>query len=219
MIETIQSGIPVARIELLDEVQMDAVNRYSKLDYPAQPTLFFEFHGTDGRRRASRPSWSRRIADEHGGGRIPLGDQGRGAQQALAGAPRRLLRGARAAARRQGLGDRRLRADLAARRLHRRDASDDLEGHRAARAARRPCRRRQFPPGLRDRPRRCGNELAARRARCNERMVQRALAMGGTCTGEHGIGYGKLDFLEAEHGEAPSTRCARSKARSTPTTS
>ena len=46
VIATIQSGIPVARIELLDEVQMRACNAYSKLDYPEAPTLFFEFHGT-----------------------------------------------------------------------------------------------------------------------------------------------------------------------------
>ncbi len=46
VVATIQAGVPVARIELLDAKQMDAVNRYAKLDYAVAPTLFFEFHGT-----------------------------------------------------------------------------------------------------------------------------------------------------------------------------
>ena len=47
VVATIQAGVPVARIELIDAVTMDAVNRYSKLDYKVAPTLMFEFHGTE----------------------------------------------------------------------------------------------------------------------------------------------------------------------------
>ena len=43
-------------------------------------------------------------------------------------------------------------------------------------------------------------------------MVDRALAMEGTCTGEHGVGYGKMDFLVAEHGEAVSVMRTLKKA-------
>ena len=46
VIDVMSEGVPMARVELLDEVQMDAVNRYSGLDYQLTPTLFFEFHGS-----------------------------------------------------------------------------------------------------------------------------------------------------------------------------
>jgi D-lactate dehydrogenase (cytochrome) len=45
-------------------------------------------------------------------------------------------------------------------------------------------------------------EEQAEASAINDRMVQRAIAMDGTCTGEHGVGHGKMDFLVAEHGEA-----------------
>jgi D-lactate dehydrogenase (cytochrome) len=48
--------------------------------------------------------------------------------------------------------------------------------------------------------------------RLNERLVHRALSLVGTCSGEHGVGYGKIDFLTAEHGEAISVMRAIKKA-------
>jgi D-lactate dehydrogenase (cytochrome) len=47
-------------------------------------------------------------------------------------------------------------------------------------------------------------EEIAEASRLNDQMVARALSMEGTCTGEHGVGYGKMNFLIAEHGEAVS---------------
>jgi D-lactate dehydrogenase (cytochrome) len=67
VITTIQLGIPVARIELLDGLQMRAVNRYSQLSYPEKPTLFFEFHGTSATGVAEHASAVQEMATENGG--------------------------------------------------------------------------------------------------------------------------------------------------------
>ena len=67
MIATIQLGVPVARIELLDEAQMDAVNRYSKTSYPVAPTLFFEFHSDSARHVADQAETVQALAAERGG--------------------------------------------------------------------------------------------------------------------------------------------------------
>ena len=47
VIQTIQAGVPVARIEVANAIQMDAINKYSKLELPVAPTLWLEFHGTE----------------------------------------------------------------------------------------------------------------------------------------------------------------------------
>jgi D-lactate dehydrogenase (cytochrome) len=135
---TIQSGIPVARIELLDEVQVRATNLYSKLTLPEVPMLFVEFHGTQAG-VAEQSARFGEIAEELGGGPFEW------ATLPVAGAPRRLLGGTGLARGRPGDGDRRVRADLSARRVRHGDAArhrpQPLGGsHPRAR------RRRQFSP-------------------------------------------------------------------------
>jgi len=66
VIKTIQSSVPVARIELADAVQMDAINRYSKLDLQIAPTLWLEFHGSEASVREQAEA-ARKIASEHRG--------------------------------------------------------------------------------------------------------------------------------------------------------
>ena len=65
VIKVMDSGISIARIELLDEVQMDAVNRFSGLDYDVAPTLFFEFHGSENT-VAESSKLAGEIASKHG---------------------------------------------------------------------------------------------------------------------------------------------------------
>ncbi|MCG8510786.1 MAG: FAD-binding protein [Rhodospirillales bacterium] len=208
VILTIQSGIPIARIELLDEVQMDAVNRYSKLDYAVQPTLFMEFHGSDSGVKEQAES-VQEIAGDFGGADFQW--------SVLAEERNRLWRARHdafyaAMALRPGCGG--MTTDVCVPISRLADCiletkADIQESHLIA-----PLVGHVGDGNFHlvilvdpDDPR--DMEEAKR---LSDRLVMRALAMDGTCTGEHGVGYGKMDFLVAEHGEALSVMRAVKKA-------
>jgi D-lactate dehydrogenase (cytochrome) len=198
VIETIQSGVAVARIELLDEAQIAAINKYSKLDHKIAPTLFFEFHGSAAG-VVEQSTTVKAIADEHGG------DDFRWSTTAE---ERSKLWRARHDA---------YYAALASRPGSKGWATDVcVPISRLAECiseTKKDLARSSIPSALvghvgdgnfhlvfmidPNRP-----EEIAEAGRLNDRMIARALAMDGTSTGEHGVGYGKMDFLVAEHGEA-----------------
>ncbi|HYM71336.1 MAG TPA: FAD-linked oxidase C-terminal domain-containing protein [Stellaceae bacterium] len=198
VILTIQSGIPVARIELLDEPQMEAINKYSKLDHKVAPTLFFEFHGTaDG--VAEQVALVKQIAGEYGGAdfrwattqeeRSKLWQARHDAYYAaLAMRP-----GSKGWATDVCVPISRLAECIA-------ETKTDLAQSSIPSALAGHVGDGNFHLIFMIDPNR--PEEIAEASRLNDRMVARALAMDGTCTGEHGVGYGKIDFLTAEHGGA-----------------
>ncbi len=198
VIRTMQFGIPVARIELLDERQMDAVNRYARTNYPAAPTLFFEFHGVSERAVAEHAELVKQIALEHGGGEFlwALRPEDRArlwhARHHALYAALALKPGARAWTTDVCVPLSRLAECIRA-------AKEDLAGSPLPATLAGHAGDGNFhliylvdPTSEAD---------LAEAERLNERLVQHALALGGTCTGEHGIGLGKRRFLLAEHGE------------------
>ena len=199
VITAIQLGIPVARIELLDEVQLEAVNRFSRLDYPVAPTLFFEFHGLSERDVLEQASAVEEVAREHGARRF---------DQAVTAEARAALWQARHDAYYAALalrpGSRGWTTDVCVpiSRLAecivetKKDVASSslvaaLVGHVGDGNF-----HMIFPVRPED-----PSELAEVQ-RLTDRLVERALRLGGTCTGEHGVGLGKQRFMSAEHGEA-----------------
>ena len=199
VIVAMQLGIPVARIELLDDVQMDACIRYSQLtEFAPKPTLFFEFHGTEaGVREQAETIQS--LAADHGGSRFQWATKPEDRSRlwkarhnayyaALALAPGKQGFATDACVPISRLTDCVLetQADVAQTGLiapivgHVGDGNFHLVV--------------LFDPARPD-ERAKAEALAAR-------VAMRAIAMGGTCTGEHGVGMHKLDALVAEHGEA-----------------
>ena len=152
VIQTIQCGVPVARIELLDEVQMDAVNRYSGLDYPVSPTLFFEFHGSEQGVREQVETVGA-LAAENTGGEFRWATRPEDRSRLWQARHDAYYAAIRVAPRGEGLADGCLCPDLEPRRVHSRDPRRHRRV-RVARAHRRPRRGRELPPVVHPRPRR-----------------------------------------------------------------
>ena len=91
VIQTIQLGVPIARIELLDDVQMDSVNKFSNLNYPVKDTLFVEFHGTEAAVKEQAET-VQAIAQENYGGEFKWATKTRRAHSSVDRAPRCNLR-------------------------------------------------------------------------------------------------------------------------------
>jgi D-lactate dehydrogenase (cytochrome) len=199
VITTMQIGVPVARIELLDDVQMDACIRYSRLEgYEAKPTLFFEFHGTEAG-VAEQAETVETVAQDHGGSAFEWATKPEDRSRlwkarhnayyaAMALAPGKQGFATDACVPISRLTDCVLdtRADI-----ERSGLIAPIVGHVGD---------GNFHLVVLFDP-----DSAEERARAEglaRRVALRAIAMGGTCTGEHGIGVHKLDALVAEHGDA-----------------
>jgi len=197
-ITAIQTGIPIARVELLDEIQVKVCNTYSKLGLPEEPTLFLEFHGT----QASVTEQSERFGDiarEYGAGSFEWSarpeDRTRlwQARHDIFWALRGYRAGAKVVVTDVCVPISRLAECVTE---TKRDAETSgiiapIVGHVGDGNFHASVMVMMEDP----------EEVAAAKAFV-DRVAERALAMEGTCTGEHGIGEGKKHLLEPEHGAA-----------------
>jgi D-lactate dehydrogenase (cytochrome) len=197
VIQTIQMGVPVARVEFVDETSVRALNKHDKLTLPEKPLLLFEFHGSE-QGVQEQADIVRQIADEHGAvgfewatrpeDRSRLWQARHNAYFALL----QLRAGCRAISTDCCVPISRLAECLL-------ETKADLEREQVVHGIIGHVGDGNFHVQMLIDP----NDPAdiARAEGVNERMVSRALAMQGTCTGEHGIGLHKIDFLVQECGE------------------
>jgi D-lactate dehydrogenase (cytochrome) len=199
VILAMQQGIPVARIEILDDVQMDACIRYSKLEgFAAKPTLFFEFHGSESG-VAEQVGLMQELTAEFGGSAFQWAvkpeERSRlwKARHAAYYAAMALQPGKQAFATDACVPISRL-ADCLLETKQDAEATGlvaPIVGHVGDGNFHLVVLFDPNDPAERER----AEGLA-------KRVSLRAIAMGGTCTGEHGIGMHKLEALVVEHGEA-----------------
>ncbi|HEY4355264.1 MAG TPA: FAD-linked oxidase C-terminal domain-containing protein [Acidobacteriaceae bacterium] len=196
-IETIQMGVSVARIEFMDEVQVEACNNFSKKNYPVTPMLFFEFHGDSQRSVQEQIEIVKGLATDHHS--IAFESSSSPEEREAIWKMRHTVHFAVMALR---PGCRLLTTDICVpiSRLadciveSKKDTADNLYpvpivGHVGD---------GNFHMGFVVDPESPSEQEDALRR--EEKIILRALSMGGTATGEHGIGLGRKKFLPIEHG-------------------
>jgi D-lactate dehydrogenase (cytochrome) len=200
VIKTIQAAVPVARIELADAVLMGAIKKYSTLDLQVAPTLWLEFHGTE-LNVAEQARMVQMIASEHGGTDFSWATKAEDrrklwrARHDVVYAMKALREGAQLWATDVCVPISRLAECIT-------ETQKDLAGSFLPAPIVGHAGDGNFHVGFVLNPN--DPKEMAEAERLNQRLVHRALSLDGTCTGEHGIGCGKIDFLLAEHGEAVS---------------
>lgn len=193
----LQAGIPVARIELLDDVQIKAINRYTHTELPEFPTLFLEFHGSEGSLQDS-VSFATDMISGCAGSEIQWAraqeDRNRlwKARHDALWAAKALRPGAEALITDVCVPISYLAENVVAARadIDARGLMGTIVGHVGD---------GNFHVVLMIDPH--SEEEIDRAEHFNDNLINRALACGGTCTGEHGIGLGKKAALRREHGD------------------
>jgi D-lactate dehydrogenase (cytochrome) len=207
-IATIQSGIPVARIELLDALQVRACNAYSKLTLPETPMLFVEFHGSE----ASVAEQSERfgeIATEFGGG--PFAWATKPEERSKLWQARHDVYWATFTLR---PGAKLFATDVCVPISRLADLVEETQRDIAECGIVAPIVGHVGDGNFHTSPLIDMNDPAdiARGEAFSTRLIRRALDMGGTCTGEHGVGQKKAPYLEEEHPAATLDLMRRVKA-------
>lgn len=196
VIATIQSGIPVARIEILDEAQVKACNAYSKLSLPETPLLLLEFHGTEAG-VAEQSTRFGEIAADLGGGPFTW---------ATVAEERTKLWTARHDAYWAGMamrpGCQTFSTDVCVPISRLAECIAETKRDIEASGLFAPIVGHVGDGNFHVLPLFDPNDAAEidKVKAFVGRLVERALAMEGTASGEHGVGTGKMKYLEAEHG-------------------
>lgn len=206
--EAIQLGLGLARIELLDAMQIRAINQHARLGLQETPTLFLEFHGSESATREQVGVFEE-IARSHGATAFEAAAH-EDDRRRLWRARHEALWACRAA----WPGKLTLITDVCVPISRLAECVAETEVDIQATGLIAPIVGHvgdgnfhvlaMFEP---DEP-----EALARVKLFADRLARRAIAMGGTCTGEHGVGQGKMDLIEAEHGAAIATMRAVKRA-------